>query len=719
MTRTPSLRRRVVASGVAVVAVVLMVVNISLSLAYGAVLDSSLTQLLNERERSVRAEAVDARATGDGPWQLASRLQARGLRAIVRSSDGTAYGSNPDSPLVGGLPTTPGDVYVSRTVDLAEGGTVQVFARSGVGGSLQQLAVLQLVTSLTALGFAALLLSGAARRALRPIDDIVAAAARTTAGVRGERLSPDRPGTELGRLAAGYDDLLDALEVGHQVAAGLERRSGAMETRWRQVLEAAEAAYVCIDVEAQVVDWNPRAEQVFGWSREEALHQPAIRLVGERHQAAFLAKVAELTSQGFLPASEPLVVDGRRKDGSDFPAECTIWGVDRRDRAVLHVFVRDVSVRRQAETTAARLAAVVEGSFDAVFTTALDGTVLTWNPAAERIFGWPAEQAAGQHVSLIVPASEQAQLAEALLQVGRGQRTAGWDSEWMARGGTQLPVSTVISPVRNRRGRVVAASAITRDLTEQRWMAETLDRTLAALQEALDEARASEETTRRFLADAAHQLRTPMAGIRACAETLLRGADPADADRLLATIVRETSRAGRLITALLRIARLEQGGPGAPLVPVDVVALCAVEVERLSLLSPDLDLRLVIRSAPAGPVSLDVTALQEILSNLGDNARRHAVGRIELAVDAGQDWVRLRMHDDGPGLPPDRHEEVFERFVSLDGRGGSGLGLPIARGLARAMGGELAYDEGFSLVLPMVAPVGVSGNEPSRTVTGS
>jgi signal transduction histidine kinase len=300
---------------------------------------------------------------------------------------------------------------------------------------------------------------------------------------------------------------------------------------------------------------------------------------------------------------------------------------------------------------------------------------------------------------LIVPPTESARLAEALQRVGRGERTAGWDAEWTARGGINLPVSTAISPVHDRHGSVVAASSITRDVTEQRWMAETLDRTLAALQEALAEARASEETTRRFLADAAHQLRTPMAGIRACAETLLRGADPDDADRLLATMVRETSRAARLITSLLRIARLEQGVLGAPIVPVDVVPLCAAEVERLTLLSPDLEVRLVIEQAPTGPVQLDAAATQEILSNLGDNARRHAASRIQLVVDADDECVRLRMVDDGPGVPAELREEVFERFVSLDGRGGSGLGLPIARGLARAMDGDLRYEGGFLLEL--------------------
>ena len=703
MTATPPLRRRVVASGVAVVAVVLLLVNVAVYVAFGASLRSALDELLEERVQSVRAEAQEVRAAGRGAEELARRLQARGLRANVVAPDGTTYNSDPTSPLTGGLPTTAqDDRFVSRTFDLPGGGSVQVLARSGVGGALQRLLVLQLLSSLGALAVAGVLLSRASLRALRPIDDIVAAAGRTAAGERGERLRPDRPDTELGRMAAAYDEVLDALEAGYQVAAKLERRSGMLEVRWRQVLEAAGEAYICLDAAGTVVDWNLRAQELFGWSAEEVLGTSGARLVAAAQREAFLAEVADLTSRPPGPVAAPYVVDGVSRDGRVFPVEITVWGLDRRGGAIVHAFVRDIAQRRQTEDALARLAAVVEGSSDAIVTKSLDGVILTWNAAAEAMYGWSAEQAVGRHISLIVPEHELPRLSAMLERVGRGERVAGWETERMTRGGTLLPVSTLISPVHDRHGRVVAASAISRDVTEQRWMAQTLDQTLTALQAALDEARASEETTRRFLGDAAHQLRTPMAGIRACAETLLRGADAADADRLLATMVRETSRAARLISSLLRMARLEQGELGAPAEPVDVVALCSAEVERLRMLSPDLHVELQAAPAARDLLMLDGAGLQEILGNLGDNARRHARSCIRLLVDLQAGQLRVEVHDDGPGVPEGRREEVFERFVSLDGRGGSGLGLPIARGLAQAAGGDLAYDRGFVLTLPAV-----------------
>jgi signal transduction histidine kinase len=230
-------------------------------------------------------------------------------------------------------------------------------------------------------------------------------------------------------------------------------------------------------------------------------------------------------------------------------------------------------------------------------------------------------------------------------------------------------------------------------------MAETLDSTLLQLQTALVEAQEAEASSRRFLADAAHQLRTPLAGIRGCAELLLRGAAEEDRDRLLAVMVRETTRSAHLITALLRIARLDQGEP-LPSGEVDVAQLCRDEVERLSLLAPDLEFVLDLSDAPSQTLPLDSGSCREILSNLADNARRHASSRITFTVTTEEQRVLVRVSDDGPGVADEDRDRIFERFVSLDRRGGSGLGLPIARGLAQALGGELCYADGFVLDLP-------------------
>jgi two-component system, OmpR family, sensor kinase len=247
---------------------------------------------------------------------------------------------------------------------------------------------------------------------------------------------------------------------------------------------------------------------------------------------------------------------------------------------------------------------------------------------------------------------------------------------------------------------VVAASIVDRDLTESRWMATTLKVSLKMLEDALADAQAAEARSRQFLADAAHQLRTPLAGIRAAAENLLIGVDAADRDRLLSDLVREASRAGRLVGSLLQIARIDEGEVLVA-APCDVVAMCADEADRLWSIAPHLDIELRKEELREPRPVLDEGAIREILANLLDNARRHAASRIEVVVAQAGDDIDVRVGDDGPGVPPGAEEKVFQRFVSLDGKGGCGLGLAIARELARTHGGDLFYDpRGFTLRLP-------------------
>ncbi|MEX2446247.1 MAG: HAMP domain-containing sensor histidine kinase, partial [Dehalococcoidia bacterium] len=217
-------------------------------------------------------------------------------------------------------------------------------------------------------------------------------------------------------------------------------------------------------------------------------------------------------------------------------------------------------------------------------------------------------------------------------------------------------------------------------------------RVLRPLDEALLAARTSEARSRRFLADAAHQLRTPVAGLRAASDSLLRNPEPGEHDQLLGHLAREAARTGQLLDALLRMAHLDRGDEPVR-EPSDLTALLAEEVERQQALAPSLQLR--ISGPDALTMALDAHAVREAVANLLDNARRHARAVIEITVRSTErDGAIIRISDDGPGLARDAEEVAFDRFVSLDDRGGSGLGLAIARGIARAHGGDLIWREG-------------------------
>jgi signal transduction histidine kinase len=266
------------------------------------------------------------------------------------------------------------------------------------------------------------------------------------------------------------------------------------------------------------------------------------------------------------------------------------------------------------------------------------------------------------------------------------------------------------------RGRRLAP---TRPNTELGRTATAFDDMLDALegaertaQESEAVARRSEERTRRFVADAAHELRTPIAGLRAAAEAALSSrAGPEERDRLHLLLIREAGRAGRLVEDLLAMAQID-AGLGLERAPVNLRELAETEVDRIHLLAPAITLR-VLGEAPT--VSGDPRRLGQVLANLLGNARRHTPdgGEVTVTLDRpAEHTARVRVADTGPGVPEPDRERIFERLVRLDdarsrdpaspGSGGAGLGLAIARGIARAHGGELRCgpDSTFELTLP-------------------
>jgi two-component system OmpR family sensor kinase len=258
-----------------------------------------------------------------------------------------------------------------------------------------------------------------------------------------------------------------------------------------------------------------------------------------------------------------------------------------------------------------------------------------------------------------------------------------------------------------------ARLAPTRTDTEIGQTAQAFDEMLDELEGAEARARQAEERTRAFLADAAHELRTPIAGVQAAAETLLHHDDQLDRDErqhLQALLVREAERAGALISDLLAAARLD-AGIDLDLAPVSLRTLAHSEIERVRLLHPH---AAVTMSGPEVVAHADAAKVSSILRNVIDNAMRAAgpQGKVHVVVREQDHFAIAEIWDSGPGVPPAERERIFERLVRLDhGRvndtGGSGLGLAIARGYARAHGGDLSCEDPrgigamFRLVLPL------------------
>jgi PAS domain S-box-containing protein len=392
--------------------------------------------------------------------------------------------------------------------------------------------------------------------------------------------------------------------------------------------------------------------------------------------------------------------------------------------------IADVTDRRRAEETHARLAAVVEASADGIFSLSLDGIVQTWNAGAESIYGYPAAEIVGQPISMVIPPDRLGEL-ELLERVRSGERIEGFETVRLRKDGELISVSLSLSPIRDTAGDVVAISSIVRDITERTKSVEERERLLAAEQAARAEAEAAREQLTEqneqlreldrmkdeFIALVSHELRTPLTSILGYLELILEGevGELVDEQRhFLAVIDRNARRLLRLVGDLLFVAQIEAGKLSLDCGLVDLRALVEESVEGFRPRATERGLELVLELERLPAITGDHTRLGQLLDNLLSNAIKFtpADGKVTVRLGARGEAVLVEVVDTGVGIPAEELEHLFQRFyrttrATKDAVQGTGLGLAISKAIAEAHGGSIhvtsTEGEGttFSVELPV------------------
>lgn len=214
------------------------------------------------------------------------------------------------------------------------------------------------------------------------------------------------------------------------------------------------------------------------------------------------------------------------------------------------------------------------------------------------------------------------------------------------------------------------------------------------------ETEGAEERSRRFVADAAHQLNRPASSLQATTEAFViarASSATEEQDRLVPILHDEATRISQLTSRLLLLARLDADQPHARH-DVDLVAVIDQQLAQLREARPDLDIAADL--PPSLPAHVDTEAVRQAISNLLHNAQRHAQHGVEISLAASESQATIRVADDGPGPDAETQRRMFDRFATLDDGGGTGLGLAIVRSVAQAHGGDATYHDGsFELTL--------------------
>ena len=393
-------------------------------------------------------------------------------------------------------------------------------------------------------------------------------------------------------------------------------------------------------------------------------------------------------------------------------------------------FIRDVTHERLAEGARAHLGSIVESSDDAIVSKTLDGTVRSWNRAAERLFGYTADEAVGQPITLIIPPERVQEEVEILRKLGRGERVDHFETVRVAKNGRRIAVALTISPIRDANGTVVGASKIARDITERKASEQERERTIGELRRAEEALREADRRKDEFLAVLAHELRNPLAPIR-YAVAMARRQDRTGGERLQAQAIieRQVEHMGRLLDDLLDVSRITRGTLILRPSSVDLASVVTAAQESARPLIEARGHTLVVE-LPREPVRLtaDPVRLAQILANLLINSAKYTDrgGRIvlEARLDGGE--LVLRVRDNGIGISAEMMPRMFTLFAQASpaierSEGGLGIGLSLVRGLVELHGGTVrAYSRGpgqgaeFVVRLPIGDPAQVCEDDAPR-----
>ena len=272
----------------------------------------------------------------------------------------------------------------------------------------------------------------------------------------------------------------DELEMRVQERTGELLRANEVLQEQANLLDLAHDAILVRDLHDRVVYWNRGAEKTYGWSQDEARGKVADDLLQTRFPGPLQEIRAQLMEAGewegelhhITHNGSPIIVESRQALQRNLDGEPT---------GILEIN-RDITKRKETEERLRHLAAIVESSDDAIISKTLEGHILSWNKASERIYGYTFEEVVGQPVSMLVPQDRADELPELLAKLKSGESLAHYETVRVRKDGTSIPVSLAISPVKDAEARIVGISTIARDITAHKQAEEQLRQASPILQ---------------------------------------------------------------------------------------------------------------------------------------------------------------------------------------------------------------------------------------------
>ena len=487
-----------------------------------------------------------------------------------------------------------------------------------------------------------------------------------------------------------------------EIARVAQARATERREIFRITLRSIGDAVITTDINGDVTYINEVGESLTGWSLNDAVGEPLERvfhIVNEVTRQPVENPATRALRQGIVVglANHTVLI---RKDGTECPIDDSAAPIrDEHGHVSGCVLIfRDVTAQRLIERdkaerfhTARILAAIVESSNDAIISKSLDGKIQSWNAAAERLFGFTAEDAVGKHISLVIPPERIAEEERIIARLRAGQRIEQFETERIRSDGQRIIVALTISPIKDDDGNVVGASKIVRDITERKRLEDNLRVLAANLSE-------NDRRKNEFLATLAHELRNPLAPMSNMLEVVKR----ADGDGKILkqaheTIERQLGQMVRLVDDLLDLNRITHDRLELRRNEVELSSVIQQAVEVARPLIDEAGHKLIVElPEEAIYLNADRTRLAQVFGNLLNNSSKYTKpgGSISLTAKHVDDEIEVTVKDNGAGIPADKLNTIFEMFMQVDStsdrsQGGLGIGLTLVKRLVEMHDGTV------------------------------
>ena len=474
------------------------------------------------------------------------------------------------------------------------------------------------------------------------------------------------------------------------------------ELKLRGLYELSPIGIVLNNLDGRFIEFNESFVAMTGYTSDELKSLDYWALTPSRYQDDEARQLESLRSTGRYGPYEKEYIT---KSGKLIPIQLSGVLVTLSDGvSYIWSMVENIAARKQAEaeliaareTASTRLGAIVEFAEDGIITNTLDGTITNWNPAAERIFGYAAEEMIGRRMQAMIPPELADEENTLLTQISLGGSLNHFETRRIRKDGQIIDISISISPIKDNKGEIIGASTFARDITANKKITEEL-RLAKEFAEAANRAKSA------FVANMSHEIRTPLNAIIGLSGMMQRRTKDSANGNEAEKIVQSGKHLLGIVNDILDFSKIESGKLDLHQVVFSLPSLVDGAYSKMAVSAEAKQIRLEVFVDPELPVHVvgDAVRIEQCILNFLNNAvkftdRGHIKLRVIKAssVPESQDiMVRFEVEDSGIGIPEDVQKRLFSDFQQADSStsrkfGGTGLGLAITRKLAELMGGS-------------------------------